>query len=303
MQYSDRNAQIFDDKQPEPAPQKKEIPQLDVKKILKDKLPNLNDWVAGAIAAFLRKIVHEEEANAVYRKYGDLEGIDFANALIFDYFKISIDVKGIENLPTDSHLIFASNHPIGSIDGIALITVLAKQYPDLKIPVNDMLLNIKHLSDFFIPVNKVKGAGDNQRNMSSLLNEALAGDSAVLFFPAGQCSRKQENGEIRDNEWKKTFISKAKEYKRNIVPIYFEGKNSDLFLNLAYYRNKLGIKANIEMILLAHEMFNKKNEKFSIVIGEPIPYGTFDDSKSDREWADVVKNLSYGLRGKLGSKV
>jgi putative hemolysin len=303
MQRSDQTELISEDIQKRCPACEEAIPQLDVKKILKDKLPALNDTAAGVIAWFLRRIVHEEEANSVYRKFGKLQGLDFANALIYDHFNITVDVFGAENLPANSDLIFASNHPIGSIDGIALITVLAKHYKSLKIPVNDMLLNIKNLNEFFIPVNKVKGAGSDQRNMSSLLNEAMGSDAPVLFFPAGQCSRKQPDGTVRDNEWKKTFISKAKEYKRDVVPIYFHGKNSNLFLNLAYYRNKLGIKANIEMILLAHEMFNKKDEKFTIVIGEPIAYSSFDNSKSDREWADVVKKRSYELSGKLGDRV
>lgn len=271
---------------------KKQI-HIDVKKVLETKLPALKGKVPNFVIQNLRRIVHEEEMNNFFRDHGELMGMDFATYFMLDYLNITIEKKCEERLPDNGRVIFACNHPIGSIDGIALIIALGQKYGTLKIPVNDLLLNIVNLQEFFIPVNKV--SNEQSRNMSEMLNAALASDDPILFFPSGQCSRRQDDGSIRDNEWKKTFVSKAREYKRDVVPLYFEGKNSNFFYRLAYYRKKLGIKANIEMLYLADEMFKQKNNKFTITVGNSIPYSTFDDSKSDREWAAYVKEITYSL--------
>jgi len=119
----------------------------------------------------------------------------------------------------------------------------------------------------------------------------------VLVFPAGLVSRKQEEG-IKDLEWKKSFISKARRYKKDIVPVYIEGKNSNFFYNLAKLRKKVGINANIEMFYLADEMFAQKGKKVTIHVGKPISYHYFDVSKSDKEWAEEVKEQVYAMARK-----
>lgn len=267
---------------------------LDVKKILETKIPSLKGKLPWFVYSYLRHVIHEEEVNYVMNTYGHLRGMDFAKALLYKHLNVTFSVYGEENLPKNSDVVFACNHPIGSVDGVTLILALGEYYPTLKIPVNDILLNIKSLDDFFIPVNKVKGGGQ-QRMMSSQLTEAFEKGDPVLFFPSGECSRKQSDGKVCDNAWKKTFISKAKEYRRSVVPIYFDGRNSNFFLNLSYYRKKLGIRANIEMLYLSDEMFNKKNKKFTVTIGEPIPYTTFDGSKTDLQWAEEVKQVVYNM--------
>lgn len=269
--------------------------QINIEEILEAKAPSLKRKLPGFVISYLKKILHQDEINYVFRTYGHLQGIDFADAIMTEHFHITTRLTNSEMLPDDSHVIFVCNHPIGSIDGIALIQALGRKYPQFKIPVNDFLMYIKNLEEFFIPVNKIKGRGQS-RNISTLLNDALSSDCAVLFFPSGECSRRQDDGSVRDNEWKKTFISKAKEFKRDIIPLYFEGHNSKWFLNLSYYRKKLGIKTNIEMLYLSDEMFKQKNNTFAITVGDRIPYTLFDESRSDKEWADYVKQISYSLK-------
>ena len=269
--------------------------QIDVEKILEAKAPSLKTKLPKFIVSYLKKIVHQDEINEIFQTIGHLQGLDFADALMEQKFQITTQLINEEKLPDESHVIFACNHPIGSIDGIALIQVLGRKYMNLKIPVTDFLTYIENLNDFFIPVNKLQGRGQS-RNSSTLLTKALESDSAILFFPSGECSRRQEDGTVRDNEWKKTFIAKAKEYKRDIIPLYFEGHNSKWFLNLSYYRKKLGIKTNIEMLYLSDEMFKQKNNTFAITVGDRIPYTTFDSSRTDKEWAEAVKQISYSLK-------
>jgi putative hemolysin len=99
-----------------------------------------------------------------------------------------------------------------------------------------------------------------------------------------------------DLQWKKTFITKARKYKRDIIPVYISGRNSGFFYNLASWRRKLGIRANIEMLYLVDEMAKQKGKSIKISFGQPIPYTTFDRSKTDVQWAEYVKNKVYSIK-------
>ena len=158
--------------------------------------------------------------------------------------------------------------------------------------VNDLLLYLSNLRSIFVPINK---HGSQGKNNARLIDEAYASDNQIVTFPAGLCSRKI-NGKIQDTEWKKSFIQKAVEHKRDIVPVYFEGRNSNFFYRLANLRKALGIKMNYEMIYLPDEMFRSKHKTFRIHFGKPVPWQTFDNSKKPAEWAEWVQGLAYNLK-------
>jgi putative hemolysin len=142
-----------------------------------------------------------------------------------------------------------------------------------------------------IPINK---HGRNTANLQ-LLDENFEKEQLLLFFPAGLVSRKQK-GVIKDLEWKHTFINRAVKHKRNVIPAYVEGRNSNFFYNFANLRKKLGIKANIEMLYLPNEMFKIIGSTIKVKIGKEIPYSTFDKSKSAKQWAAYVKDKTYELK-------
>ncbi|TVP43175.1 MAG: glycerol acyltransferase [Mongoliibacter sp.] len=265
-------------------------PFIDIENVLKDKNPGLHKWMPGFVVSYVKRIVHEKDINQVMAKIGHLQGMDFVNGLI-EEFGVEVSLTGAENIPMDRPVIFASNHPLGGMDGIAFMYALGKYRQDIRFLVNDILTNIKNFEPMFVPVNKL---GANSREVSKLIEETYAGENAVLVYPAGLVSRKQAEG-IKDLEWKKSFISKAKRYKKDIVPVYTEGKNSNFFYNLARFRKQLGIKANIEMLYLADEMFSQRGKKVVIHIGKPISYQYFDKSKTETEWAEEVKNIVYQM--------
>ena len=153
-------------------------------------------------------------------------------------------------------------------------------------------MHIKPLSPVFLPINKY---GSQAKESSLQINNAYESDEQMLIFPAGLCSRLQ-HGKIKDLEWKKTFIAKAVQSQRDIIPIYFEGRNSTFFYRFAQIRKCIGLKFNIELIYLPDEMFNSKNKTFDIYIGKPIPWQTFDKSKSLQEWAQIVKEKVYQIK-------
>ena len=158
--------------------------------------------------------------------------------------------------------------------------------------VNDLLLYLSNLRSIFVPINKHGAQG---KKNAELIEKAYASDNQIITFPAGLCSRKQ-NGKIQDTEWKKSFIQKAVEYRRDIVPVFFEGRNSNFFYRLANMRKALGIKMNYEMIYLPDEMFKSKHKTYSIHFGKPIPWQTFDSSRKPAEWAEWVKEIVYNLK-------
>jgi len=264
--------------------------KIDVKAVLYSKNPSLARAVPGFVINYLKKIVHQDQLNEFLAKWGHLKDSELIAAGL-RHFEIKYTVSGEENIPASGRFIFVSNHPLGGLDGLVFIYELSKHFPDIKFPVNDILTNIRNLSGIFLPVNK---HGSQGREAAGRIEEAYSSDCQILYFPAGLCSRKKR-GIIRDLPWHKSFISKAVQHKRDVVPAFFSGRNSDFFYNLANIRKLLGIKANIEMLYLADEMFRQKDKEIRLVFGKAIPWQTFDKSKTAPEWAEWVKAKTYEL--------
>ena len=216
---------------------------IDLEKIVSGKNPRLLKLIPTFVFSYLKKIVHLKELNAAIYRNREVIGVDFATAILQE-FGVNINVIGIENIPMKGRYIIAANHPLGGMDGMALISEIGKRRKDIIFPVNDLLMNLPQLKPIFIPINKT---GKNTDNIK-ILEDTFASEAMMLNFPAGLCSRKQKGGLIMDMEWKKTFISRAKKYQRDVIPVYIDGKNTNFFYNLSYFRKRLGIKANIEML-------------------------------------------------------
>ncbi len=264
---------------------------IDLKKVFESKNPKLARWIPRFVLNRLKKIICLDDINDFIAKHGNRKGLDFANA-IMEYLNLSLDIQGAENLPpADGRYLFVSNHPLGGPDGIALISFLGSRYAELKFPVNDILLNLKNLNTIFLPVNK---HGKQSKEAVKAIEEAYASDCQMIMFPAGLCSRKIK-GVIRDLAWKKNFVTEAVKHRRDVVPIYIGGQNSDFFYNLSNFRKKIGL-SNIEMLWLPKEAYRKKNSTLTLKVGKPIPWQTFDKSKKPQEWAADVKEMLYSYK-------
>jgi 1-acyl-sn-glycerol-3-phosphate acyltransferase len=271
-------------------PGKSENQRIDVKEVLRSKNSALLRTIPQFVINWLKRIVHQDELNEFLDKWGHLKDAELIAAGL-KHFEIKFNVTGAENIPKSGRYIFVSNHPLGGLDGLVFIYEISKHFNGVKFPVNDILTNIRNLSGIFLPVNK---HGSQAKDAAILIEEAYASDMQILYFPAGLCSRKRR-GIIKDLQWHKSFITKSVQHKRDIVPAFFSGRNSNFFYNLANIRKFLGIKANIEMLYLADEMFKQKDKEINLVFGKPIPWKTFDKTKSALEWADWVKSKSYEL--------
>ena len=268
-----------------------DINLINIRKVLEQKAPKASKRIPDFLVNYVTRIVHEDELNDIILRFHDRYGVDFMESLL-DYFDLKLDIHGEENLLSDKRFIFASNHPLGGMDGICLSAYIGKHYQgNIRYLVNDLLLYLTNLQSIFVPVNK---HGSQGRQNALLIEEAYASDNQIVTFPAGMCSRKI-NGEIVDLEWKKSFIQKAVQYERDIIPVYFDGQNSERFYRIANIRKKLGIKMNYEMIYLPDEMFRAQHKMFHIYFGKPIPWQTFNTERKPAEWAEWVKQIVYQL--------
>ena len=264
---------------------------IDIDKVLREKAPKYYKYIPRFVVSYLKRIVHQEELNVFLRDSKDKVGVDFLKACL-EFLDANIVVKGEENLPKEGLYTFVSNHPLGGQDGVALGYILGSFYNGkVKYMVNDLLMNLQGLAPLCIPINKT---GKQAKDFPRMVEAGFASNDQLIMFPAGLCSRRQ-NGVIRDLDWKKTFIVKSVQAQRDVVPIHFEGRNSNFFYNLANVCKFLGIKINIAMLYLADEMLKNRHKTFTVTIGKPIPWQTFDKSKTPAEWAAYVKDIVYKL--------
>jgi putative hemolysin len=271
----------------------KDVLQIDIDKILQEKSPKLKFWIPKFIVTWFKNFIHQDEMNRVLREGNDLNGVDFAQYVI-DAMGSKITFVGLENIPKTGGCIVASNHPLGGLDGMALMVGVSKVRDDFKFLANDILMHIAPLKDHFIPVNKLS---KNSKNHLSLISNEYKSNKAILVFPAGLCSRKI-NGKITDLPWQKSVISKSIEHQLPIVPTFIEGENSKMFYNVANFRKFLSLKFNIEMLLLPDELYKQKGKAITVYFGKPIEYTKFSKKKI---WADAqqLKNFVYQIKNNL----
>ena len=275
--------------------------QFDIRAIIKSKAPNAK--VPDFLIRYLERITHMKEMNAFLRKYPDLCGYEFMDRVIHEELGCSASIEGTEHIPTDGRpVIFVSNHPLGGLDGMIIAEMIHESRQQsavsrqLKVIVNELLMFMEPIADLWAPVNKV---GQLSKEQAVAQQRMWESGTDVLTFPAGACSRLQRidgRWQIQDLEWKKNFVQRAREYQRDIVPIYFEGRNSRFFYALAWLRKLLHIKLNIEMLYLVDEMYGAHGKHFRVHVMPPIPYTTLDNSRTPLQWAQHIKQQIYHHR-------
>lgn len=261
--------------------------QLNVKEILRKRAPKIPSFVASLIA----RIVRQKDLNTLLRTAFPYAGFAFSEKIL-EALDIRLEMEGLENIPADGKLVFASNHPLGGLDGIALIALLGKRYGDngIAFPVNDMLMNVRPLKEVFTPINKY---GRQGRERAGSLSDTFRSDAHVIIFPAGLVSRLGKEG-IRDLEWRKTFLTQAAATDRTIVPIHFQARNRMRFYRLAQWRKRLRIPINIEQILLPSELVHCRHSTFRITFLPPVsPQELLQRHPTPRGAADALRNTLY----------
>ena len=267
---------------------------IDLDKVIRDKMGEKARFVPRFLINYLKRIIHQDELNVYLKDEGEKQGIPWLWDCV-RFLDMNLNVVGRENLPPATEArryTFVSNHPLGGQDGVALGAVLGEHFEGhVKYLVNDLLMNLHGLAPLCIPINKT---GLQSRNFPAMVEAGFHSDDAIIMFPAGLCSRKNK-GVVRDLAWQKTFVTKSVETLRDVIPIHFSGSNSERFYRLANICKSLHLKVNIAMLYLVDEMMKNRHKTFTITIGKPIPWQTFDKTRKPAEWAEYVQNIVYNL--------
>lgn len=268
-----------------------EAMKIDVDKVLRERLPKQYRYIPRFVVRWLERTICQDRLNAILVKMAGKNSVDAATAALNE-MDITVEATGLDQLP-EGLFMFVSNHPLGGLDGLALISLLGNRYDkNIKFLVNDLLMAVEPLRGVFLPVNKY---GNQSRVAATQIEEALKSDAQFITFPAGLCSRMQPDGTIADLPWQKAAVAHAVNYQRDIVPIYFDAHNSRFFYRFAKWRKKLGIKFNIELIFLSKEMIKQSGATLRVFIGEPIAWDSLDARAPKREAArlrELVINMA-----------
>lgn len=267
-----------------------ELVKIDVDKVLRERLSKHYKYIPRFAVRWLERTICQDRLNTILEKMYGKNSVEAASVALNE-MNITIDSSGLESLPQGRYM-FVSNHPLGGLDGLALISLLGNRYEHkIKFLVNDLLMAVRPLRGVFLPVNKY---GSQSRVTATQIEEALASDNQFITFPAGLCSRMQPDGTIADLTWQKAAVVHATNYQRDIVPVYFDAHNSRFFYRFAKWRKRLGIKFNIELIFLPKEMIKKQGSTLHVIIGEPIAWSSLDASHPKQE-AARLRDIVYSM--------
>lgn len=269
--------------------------RIDVDAVLRQRLPRHYRYIPKALIAWVKRLVCQDKLNWLLEHNRDRRGADFCAGVLND-LNVTYDICDAELLPAgdDSRVTYVCNHPLGALDGIAIIDMVARRHSGrpVKFVVNDLLTVLKPLSDIFVPVNKL---GAQSRSEAGQISDVFAGDGPVIVFPAGLVSRRGRRGRIHDLEWHKMFVNKSIESGRDIIPLYFGGRNSNFFYNFAKLRTRLGLRFNFEMVLLPGEVFRCVGRRFEIRVGKRISYADLRGGREAQRQAREICRKVYLL--------
>ncbi len=265
--------------------------KVDLEEVIRSKNPKLLKFLPKFLLRYVKRVIHQDELNELIYSLKDLYNLDYVNQSLKN-LGTEYTVEGLENIPDSGRFIFAGNHPLGGLDGLVLISAVGRKFTNVKFVVNDLLMNLKNMDGVFVPVNK---HGRQSPDYARRIEDTYRSDAQILYFPAGLCSRKIK-GEVIDLEWQRNFIAKAIDYQRDIIPFYFEARNTNFFYNLANIRRKLGIKANVEMVYLVDELYKQRNKRIHLIFGKPVSYRLFDNSRNKKGWTNYIREIVYSLK-------
>ena len=246
-----------------------------------------NSFTRKHIIAFFRTLFHESEIQQFERKYAHLEGFDFIDEVL-RYFDFTYKISGrdLERIPSYGRLVVVANHPIGTLDGLALLNLVRKVRSDVKVVANEFLSRFQAYEPVLLPIDNMQGKTprENLKNISSYLEQ----DGAVIIFPAGEVSRMRPAG-VRDGKWNKGFLRFGKETRSPVLPIYVDGRNSMFFYALSI------IARPLSTLWLIHEMFKQEKNIIEFKVGDKIEFETYDQLKFSAMEIAQRKGVGEGI--------
>lgn len=270
--------------------------KIDIDAVIRERLPRYYRYIPRPLIAWLEHEVCQNDLNSILGHAEGLEGAAFCRDVLA-YLHVDYDVHGADLLPEcdNRRVTYVSNHPLGGLDGMALIDMVTRHHGGVEpgFVVNDLLMAVEPLRKVFVPVNK---HGRQSRGASSMVEEAFASDRPMIVFPAGLVSRRGKGGKVADLRWRKSFVNLSVASGRDIVPLYFDGVNSRLFYRLAQARERLGLRFNFEMLRLPREVMLSRGKHFDIYVGKRIPVSRLQGGSKANDEALAIRKIVYSLK-------
>ncbi|USH01227.1 lysophospholipid acyltransferase family protein [Grimontia kaedaensis] len=243
-----------------------------IEDVIAKNYPNIADkrWISRPVSSTLRRLLHEEAFQDFAEKYPYLKGFEFVEQVL-DYFHFSYATsdRERERIPSSGRVVIIANHPIGSLDGLALLKLVREIRPDVKAVANNLLMQLQPMHSCLLPVNNMSGKTPKE-NLRKI-DEWLQNEGALIIFPAGEVSRLSPTG-VKDGAWHHGFLKMATKAKAPILPIHVDGRNSAVFYGASMVYKPLST------LLLVNEMFGQENNTINLTIGETIPFSSYHAS-------------------------
>lgn len=271
---------------------------IDVEKTLLEGYPSffakMPKFASVIFINILRRLFHEKEINTFLEKNSDIHGITFIEKVL-EYFNFGFRAsnKDIENIPSSGKVVIVSNHPLGALDSLALISLIYSIRKDVKILANEILMAVDPISSMLLPVDNM--ANKSSKESVKAILKSLNNEEAIIIFPAGEVSRVRPTG-IKDTKWKSGFLRFAKKTNAPLLPVFINARNSSFF----YFVSMIYKPA--AALLLVNEMFNKNNKTINIKIGELVPIESINlPGLNDKMQVNLLKKHLYKVsRNKRG---
>jgi putative hemolysin len=214
------------------------------------------------LLSVLRFICREREFRQFKETYPHAEGFDFVYQVL-KYFDFGYRTRANEreHIPSSGRVVIIANHPIGSLDGLALLDMVGEIRPDVKAVANEMLYSLEPLRSLLLPVDNMTGR--TRKEQLKAIHRHLDQDGAIIIFPAGEVSRVGPKG-IKDGHWHSGFLRFAKQNHAPVLPVFIDGRNSIFFYGLSL------IVKPISTLWLIREMFKHARNEVDIHIGHLI---------------------------------
>lgn len=274
--------------------------KIDIDALLRARVPRVRRFLPRFVVKWVERLIRQDELNSLLEANAGLKGADFARG-VCAHLDVKVEIVHPERLPQAScrRVVIVSNHPLGGLDGMALIDLLQRHFGGrVLFVVNDLLMAVEPLREVFLPVSKF---GRQSREAMKMIDDAFEGSDPIIVFPAGLCSRLQTNPDgsrsVRDLKWQKMFVAKAISSRRDVVPLHFAGVNSMDFYKKADLRRRLRIPINLEQVLLPREMLASRGKTFKVTVGKTIPFTALGAEREAMTTAAKIKDIVYGLAG------
>ncbi|WP_413738898.1 lysophospholipid acyltransferase family protein [Sodalis sp. RH21] len=219
--------------------------------------------------SILKLLFREKEFRRLGEENRHLKGMDMVEQVL-DYFDVRCELteRDLEQIPSYGPVVVVANHPIGTLDGLALLHAVGSVRSDVKVVANRLLSQVKSLNSLMLPVDNM--GNRTRRSQVALMQEHLENQGVLIVFPAGEVSRLSAKG-IRDGRWHTGFLRMAAKSRAPIIPVHISGNNSALF----YFSSLL--YRPLSSLLLIHEMFGQQGNRLKVRIGARIPYSSWHD--------------------------